>query len=125
MTAGDNPQHEYISQSVKQLLVCLPVKEQRAIAAALSDADEWIASLDRLIAKKRDIKQAAMQQLLTGKTRLPGFRASWQTRSIWRLLASSGRRIRIHESQLLRQRATVMLALRGIHPRTKRTLTSS
>ena len=50
-----------------------PLKEQRAIAAALSDADEWIASLDRLIAKKRDIKQAAMQQLLTGKTRLPGF----------------------------------------------------
>ncbi len=50
------------------------MEEQRAIAAALSDADEWIASLDRLIAKKRDIKQAAMQQLLTGKTRLPGFR---------------------------------------------------
>ena len=50
-----------------------PEREQRAIAAALADADEWIASLDRLIAKKRDIKQAAMQQLLTGKTRLPGF----------------------------------------------------
>ena len=50
-----------------------PAEEQRAIAAALSDADEWIASLDRLIAKKRDIKQATMQQLLTGKTRLPGF----------------------------------------------------
>ena len=48
-------------------------EEQRAIATALSDADDWIASLDRLIAKKRDIKQAAMQQLLTGKTRLPGF----------------------------------------------------
>ena len=52
---------------------CRQHDEQRAIAAALSDADEWIASLDRLIAKKRDIKQAAMQQLLTGKTRLPGF----------------------------------------------------
>ena len=50
-----------------------PLGEQRAIAAALSDADDWIASLDRLIAKKRDIKQAAMQQLLTGRTRLPGF----------------------------------------------------
>ncbi|MFZ1107796.1 MAG: restriction endonuclease subunit S [Rhodomicrobium sp.] len=54
-----------------------PLPEQRAIAAALSDADEWIASLDRLIAKKRDIKQAAMQQLLTGKTRLPGFSVEW------------------------------------------------
>ena len=58
----------------KEMKVPKPdVKEQRAIAVALSDADEWIASLDRLIAKKRDIKQATMQQLLTGKTRLPRF----------------------------------------------------
>ncbi len=54
--------------------------EQRAIAEALSDADELIASLDALIAKKRDLKQAAMQQLLTGKTRLPGFKGEWQER---------------------------------------------
>lgn len=47
--------------------------EQRAIANALSDIDALIKALDRLIAKKRDIKQATMQQLLTGKTRLPGF----------------------------------------------------
>ncbi len=47
--------------------------EQQAIATALSDVDALIASLDRLITKKRDIKQATMQQLLTGKTRLPGF----------------------------------------------------
>ncbi|MDG6251263.1 restriction endonuclease subunit S, partial [Methanocalculus sp.] len=50
--------------------------EQRAIAAALSDADGLIGALDALIAKKRAIKQAAMQQLLTGKTRLPGFAKS-------------------------------------------------
>jgi type I restriction enzyme S subunit len=50
-----------------------PLPEQRAIAAALSDVDALIASLDRLIAKKRAIKQATMQQLLTGKTRLTGF----------------------------------------------------
>jgi len=48
--------------------------EQQAIAAALGDVDALIASLDALIAKKRDIKHATMQQLLTGKTRLPGFR---------------------------------------------------
>ena len=48
-------------------------EEQLSIAAALSDADALIAALDALIAKKRDLKQAAMQQLLTGKTRLPGF----------------------------------------------------
>jgi len=47
--------------------------EQRAIATALSDVDALIASLDKLIAKKRHLKTAAMQQLLTGKKRLPGF----------------------------------------------------
>ncbi|RWN31095.1 MAG: restriction endonuclease subunit S [Mesorhizobium sp.] len=50
-----------------------PLEEQRTIAVALSDADELIASMDTLIAKKRELKRAAMQQLLTGKTRLPGF----------------------------------------------------
>ncbi len=49
------------------------VNEQRAIAEALSDVDALLGALDRLIAKKRDLKQAAMQQLLTGQTRLPGF----------------------------------------------------
>jgi type I restriction enzyme, S subunit len=54
--------------------VAIPtLPEQRAIADALGDMDALIASLDSLITKKRDIKQAAMQQLLTGKTRLPGF----------------------------------------------------
>lgn len=47
--------------------------EQRAIASALSDVDALITSLDKLIFKKRDMKQAAMQELLTGKRRLPGF----------------------------------------------------
>jgi type I restriction enzyme, S subunit len=47
--------------------------EQKAIAAALSDVDTLIASLEKLIEKKRDIKTATMQQLLTGKKRLPGF----------------------------------------------------
>ncbi|MEI6714363.1 MAG: restriction endonuclease subunit S [Verrucomicrobiota bacterium] len=50
-----------------------PLPEQRAIASALSDVDGLLGALDRLIAKKRDLKQAAMQQLLTGQTRLPGF----------------------------------------------------
>lgn len=54
-----------------------PLPEQRAIAAALSDVDALLGGLDRLIAKKRDLKQAAMQQLLTGKTRLGGFKGEW------------------------------------------------
>ena len=64
--------------TVSQLSLALPpVPEQRAIAEALSDADGLIEGLERLIAKKRNLKQAAMQQLLTGKTRLPGFGKEW------------------------------------------------
>lgn len=60
------------------LLPIPPLDEQRAIATALGDVDALIVGLEKLIAKKRNIKQAAMQQLLTGKTRLPGFSAKWQ-----------------------------------------------
>lgn len=61
-----------------QLPVPLPsLDEQHAITTALSDVDALLEELDRLIAKKRDIKQAAMQQLLTGETRLPGFEGEW------------------------------------------------
>jgi type I restriction enzyme S subunit len=56
-----------------------PLPEQRAIAAALSDVDALISSLDRLLAKKRDLKHATMQQLLTGHHRLPGFHGKWET----------------------------------------------
>ena len=56
-----------------------PLPEQRAIAAVLSDVDELIGSLEALIAKKQAIKQAAMQELLTGRTRLPGFGGEWET----------------------------------------------
>lgn len=52
--------------------------EQSAIATALSDIDALVAKLDQLIAKKRDLKQATMQQLLTGRTRLPGFSEEWE-----------------------------------------------
>ena len=59
-----------------------PLPEQRAIAAALSDMDALINGLDQLIAKKRDLKQAAMQQLLTGQTRLPGFSGKWEMKRL-------------------------------------------
>ena len=59
-----------------------PLTEQCAIAGALSDVDGLLQSLEALIAKKRAIKQAAMQQLLTGKTRLPGFSGVWETTTI-------------------------------------------
>lgn len=55
-----------------------PILEQRAIAATLSDMDALVSGLDQLITKKRDLKQTAMQQLLTGQRRLPGFKGAWQ-----------------------------------------------
>jgi len=61
------------------------VAEQRAIAGALSDVDALIGALDQFIAKKRDLKQAAMQQLLTGQTRLPGFHGEWEVKRLGNL----------------------------------------
>lgn len=60
--------------------------EQKKIAAALSDIDSLINSLDQLIAKKRNIKLAAMQQLLTGKQRFPGFSGKWEMKRLRKLL---------------------------------------
>ena len=65
-------------RSLSAVWIAVPPKpEQRAIAEALSDVDGLLAALETLIAKKRAIKQAAMQQLLTGKSRLPGFQGEW------------------------------------------------
>lgn len=56
-----------------------PLDEQKRIAEALSDVDSMISSLEKLIAKKKAVKQGAMQELLTGKKRLPGFTGEWNT----------------------------------------------
>jgi len=71
-------------KNIKELRIPVPPTdaEQRAIAAALSDVDGLLGGLDRLIAKKRDLKQAAMQQLLTGQTRLPGFHGEWEVKRL-------------------------------------------
>ena len=72
------------------LLARPPLPEQRAIATALSDVDALLDGLDRLIAKKRDLKQAALQQLLTGQTRLPGFHGEWEVKTLGDLFNFSG-----------------------------------
>jgi type I restriction enzyme S subunit len=59
-----------------------PLPEQTAIATVLSDVDGLIASLTALIAKKRAVKHATMQQLLTGKTRLAGFTGAWEVKRL-------------------------------------------
>ncbi|MFI5396105.1 MAG: restriction endonuclease subunit S [Candidatus Binatia bacterium] len=76
-----------IAHLPREKLVEVPIPvptpaEQRAIAAALSDVDALIGALDQLIAKKRDLKQAAMQQLLTGQQRLPGFHREWEVKRL-------------------------------------------
>jgi len=69
---------------MEKFLIVMPTSlpEQRAIATALSDVDALLDRLDRLIVKKRDLKQAAMQQLLTGQTRLPGFHGEWEVKRL-------------------------------------------
>jgi len=69
--------------------VLLPVREieERKITEVLSDADALIVFTEQLIAKKRQVKQGAMQELLTGKKRLPGFSGVWEIKRIGDLLS--------------------------------------
>ena len=77
-----------------------PIAEQRAIASALSDVDALLAKIDQLIAKKRGLKQAAMQQLLTGQTRLPGFSGVWELKRL-------GDAVEIRKGQLITEKTVV------------------
>ena len=68
---------------IENIELSLPmVEEQRNIADALSDVDGMISSLEKLIAKKKAVKQGAMQELLTGKKRLSGFTGEWKMFSL-------------------------------------------
>jgi type I restriction enzyme S subunit len=74
---------------IRDLQIALPPTkaEQEAIAEALSDANAHIESLEQLITKKRHIKQGAMEELLTGKKRLPGFNGKWVVKRIGEMLS--------------------------------------
>jgi type I restriction enzyme S subunit len=68
---------------VREFDIPIPtLPEQEAIAEALSDADALIEALEQLVAKKRQLKQGAMQELLTGKRRLPGFSGEWEIKPL-------------------------------------------
>jgi type I restriction enzyme S subunit len=71
--------NQITNKSLNSFKVPLPPtdEERTEIANALSDVDALLATLDQVIAKKRDLKQATMQRLLTGETRLPGFGGDW------------------------------------------------
>ena len=81
-TVGAQP--KLALSKIEKFIIATPprIKEQKAIAAALSDVDGLIESLEKLMAKKRDMKTAAMQQLLTGKKRLPGFEGEWRIKKL-------------------------------------------
>jgi len=70
-------------RDVREFPIALPpLKEQEAAGEALQDIEEQILMLDGLIAKKNHIKQASMQELLTGKRRLPGFEGEWEVKRL-------------------------------------------
>ncbi|MBN3951299.1 MAG: restriction endonuclease subunit S [Nostoc sp. NMS7] len=72
------------TEILKNIEVILPPTrlEQKAIAQSLSDVDALITECDRIISKKRNTKQGTMQQLLTGKKRLPGFSGKWEVKKL-------------------------------------------
>ena len=82
MGQGDAVVHIYINNLAQVQIKLPPITEQNAIAEVLSDVDGLLNALEALIAKKQAIKQAVMQQLLTGKTRLSGFSGAWETKRL-------------------------------------------
>ena len=91
LLASDSVYQQYISmaagssvknlnkEKVSALVVAYPdIKEQERIADALSDIDSFLTALEKQISKEKAIKQGAMQELLTGKRRLPGFSGEWR-----------------------------------------------
>ena len=81
--ASHNAQLNISLEKLRPYLLPVPtLAEQEAISEALSAADDLIESLEQLIAKKRDLKQAAMQQLLTGQTRFHGFHGEWEVKRL-------------------------------------------
>lgn len=81
----------YTISNAKKTVIPLPTKvEQEAIASALSDVDALIESLGQLLVKKRHVKKGAMQELLTGKRRLPGFSGEWEVKALGELFTFSG-----------------------------------
>jgi len=92
------------SSELKELEISLPTKaEQQLIATALSDTDALIESLEKLIAKKRQIKQGMMHELLTRKKRLPGFSGEWKIKRLGDVCHISTGNKDVNEGNLLGQ----------------------
>ena len=89
--AGTKVKHTSPARLLEIPVALAPTKnEQESIAEVLSDADSFIESLEQLIKKKRYLKQGAMQTLLTGQTRLPGFTGEWEVATLGDLGSTFG-----------------------------------
>src|SRR5262249_33580653 len=87
VVAAGNDQLNLNTSRISQLPIPFPAPfEQCSIAEALGNVDALLGGLDQLIAKKRNLKLAAMQQLLTGQTRLPGFHGKWEVKRLGSVL---------------------------------------
>ncbi|WP_414577232.1 restriction endonuclease subunit S [Anabaena sp. CCY 9402-a] len=85
---------------IKSIFVPIPpLNEQKAIAQSLSDVDALITECDRIITKKRNTKQGTMQELLTGKKRLPGFSGEWEVRQLREIVEFSNGKA--HENSIV------------------------
>lgn len=82
LARGTTIKHLYPATFENYKVAVPPIAEQLTITEALCDVDALLSGIDSLIAKKRDLKQAAMQQLLTGQTRLPGFKGEWEVKRL-------------------------------------------
>ena len=101
LSAKGSTFREITLESLRRIQVPIaPLPEQRAIATALSDVDALLSGLDSLIAKKQNLKQAAMQQLLTGQTRLPGFNGEWEVKRL-------GDVVEIQKGQLITEKTVI------------------
>ena len=106
------------SRDFSSVFIPLPscLEEQRSIAKALTDADALIDSLEQLLTKKRQIKQGAMQELLTGKRRLPGYDQPWATSLFGNIASASRERV----SPNAMDKAPRCLELEHLQPETGR-----
>ncbi len=90
LSAGDGGRGGLNKQILQNLEIAMPpLNEQHHIASALTSIDNLISSLGKLIEKKKNIKQGAMQQLLTGQIRLKGFSEPWVYRKISEIATTS------------------------------------
>lgn len=102
VVATGNGQPNLNTELIGNLKVPIPPTktEQEAIAEALSDADAYIESLEQFLAKKRQVKRGAMQELLTGKRRLPSFSGEWEVERL-------GNLVEIAKGQLITEKVAV------------------